>query len=136
MGFQELYVNGTGQYTGANALAAWQTEFGQTAATFVPIELGGGGTANGHFNEVDGGAGLTGFVSNIETGPNNDFRNELMTGWLNAPSFISNVTIGSLADLGYDVIYNTAAVPEPQTALPLLFLCVMVFSIRRRRNRS
>ncbi len=33
----------------------------------------------------------------------NDFRNELMTGWLNAPSFISSLTTESMRDLGYTV---------------------------------
>ncbi|MEE9403374.1 MAG: hypothetical protein V3V20_00645, partial [Algisphaera sp.] len=40
-GYQELYVDGTGQYTGANAVAAYNDEFGQVSA-FVPVELGGG----------------------------------------------------------------------------------------------
>jgi hypothetical protein len=100
-GFQELYVSGTGQYTGANALAAWRTEFNQPSATFVPVELGGGaGTANAHWNEVNGGGSNTGFVSNI-TG--RDFRFELMTGWLDGPTYISSVTMGSFQDLGYIV---------------------------------
>ena len=83
-----VYVNGTGQYTGAAALAAYQAEF-DLAATFVPVELdGSAGTANGHWDETWAG------------GPN-----ELMTGWLNAPTFISNTTVRSFVDIGY--------VPEP-----------------------
>jgi hypothetical protein len=55
-GDQELYVSGGGQYTGAEGLAAYQNEFvGQSAATFVSVELGGGaGTANGSRDEIDG----------------------------------------------------------------------------------
>ena len=35
-----VYVGGTGQYTGAAGLAAFKTEWvGQSAATFVPVEL-------------------------------------------------------------------------------------------------
>ena len=127
-GRQELYVNNTGQYTGAAGLAAYNSEFGQAGAS-VPVELGGGGgTANGHWNEVDGGGGLTGIVSSIEPGPNNDFRNELMTGWLNAPAFISSLTTQSMIDLGYVV----SAIPEPTT----LLLGGMSFALlvtRRRR---
>jgi hypothetical protein len=59
---------------------------------------------------VDGGSGNTGIVSNI-TG--RDFKYELMTGWLNTPSFISTVTLGSFQDLGY----NIRVVPEPTTWL-------------------
>lgn len=94
-----------GRYTGTHGLLGWQAEFDENA-TFVPVEKGGGGgTANGHWNEGDGGA-VTGYTSAI-TGL--DARNELMTGWLNPNSFIGEVTKGSLRDLGYEVII----VPEP-----------------------
>jgi hypothetical protein len=103
-----IYSNGTGQYTGANALAAYRTEFNQPVATFVPVELGGGaGTANGHWNEVDGGGSTTGIVS-----AQGDMRNELMTGWLNSPYFISNMTVQSFVDIGYS---DTSPMPEPGT---------------------
>eukprot|EP00903_Cladosiphon_okamuranus_P004159 g4157.t1 len=76
-GRQELYVDGSGEYTGAYGLSAYNTEFGQSGS-FVPVELGGGaGTANGHWNEVDDGAADTGIVS-AYTG--DDLKNELMTG--------------------------------------------------------
>lgn len=121
-GRQELYVDGSGQYTGAFGVAAYNTEFSQVGA-FVPVELGGGaGTANGHWNEVDDGAGPTGIVSNI-TGK--DFRDELMTGWLNPNPFISNLTKEGMRDLGYTVI------PEPSAILlsALAGTCLL----RRRR---
>jgi hypothetical protein len=127
-GRQELYVAGSGQYTGAYGLAAYNSEFSQNG-TFVPVELGGGpGTAGGHWNEVDGGAGATGIVSNI-TGM--DFQFELMTGWLNTSQepFISNLTIESMRDLGYNVI---SVVPEPSTAILLSLGCVAL--IRRKRH--
>lgn len=126
-GRQELYVSGSGQYTGANGVAAYNEEFSQAGA-FVPVELGGGpGTADGHWNEVDNGAANTGIVSLI-TGQ--DLRFEIMTGWLNGPLFISNLTIASIQDIGYDTIPLTAVVPEPSA---ILISCLgLGLSLRRR----
>lgn len=124
-GRQELYVNNSGQYTGAFGVAAYNAEFGQAGA-FVPVELGGGpGTANGHWNEVNGGAGNTGIVSSIEPAPFNDFKYELMTGWLNAPTFMSSLTIDGMQDLGYDVV------PEPASFALLAFGGLMI-GMRKR----
>ncbi|MBL7016187.1 MAG: PEP-CTERM sorting domain-containing protein [Kiritimatiellales bacterium] len=120
--YNDFYVDGSGEYTGAAGLAAYQAEFDPTA-TFVPVELGGGsGTADGHWNEVDGGAGLTG----ITTASGDDMRNELMTGWLNSPSFLSQTTLGQFYDLGYEVI------PEPATIMMMASLAAAAFWIRRR----
>lgn len=121
-GYNNLYTTGSGQYYGANALAAWQLEFNQPSATYVPVELGGGlGTANGHWDEVDGGGSNTGKVSS-STGM--DLSRELMTGWAGDSFFVSTVTLGGLADLGYIVDYSkagpvsyVAAVPEPSEYL-------------------
>ncbi|MGC6426082.1 MAG: PEP-CTERM sorting domain-containing protein [Akkermansiaceae bacterium] len=127
-GRQELYVDGSGQYTGAAGVAAYNAEFAQSGA-FVPVELAGGpGTANGHWNEVDGGAGLTGIVSMI-TGQ--DLRDELMTGWLNAPLFMSNLTIASMQDIGYNTT-ELLAVPEPSTVAILGLGAALCFRRRRR----
>ncbi len=125
-----LYTNGTGQYTGANALASYKTEFSKPLATFVPVELGGGaGTANGHWNEVDNGGGLTGIVD----GQGRDMRLELMTGWLNTPTFVSRMTAAQFQDLGYAV--NLLAVPEPGSwALLLAALPLAGFAAWRRRR--
>jgi hypothetical protein len=129
-GYQELYVAGSGQYTGAAALAAWKSEFNQPGATFVPVELGGGiGTADGHWNEVDGGGSNTGIVSNI-TGQ--DFKYELMTGWLNSPAFISTVTLGAFQDLGY----NLRPIPEPSTWLLAMALTAVAVRHTRRRVKA
>jgi hypothetical protein len=123
-GRQELYVSGSGQYTGTFGLAAYNAEFGQAGAS-VPVELqGGSGTANAHWDELNGGAGATGRVS-LLTGQ--DMQFELMTGWLNSPTFTSTLTTQGMRDLGYVV-----AVPEP-TTLALLALPALLLG-RRRRN--
>jgi hypothetical protein len=95
-----VYINGSGQYTGAAALASYRTEFvGQQDAAFVPVELaGGGGTANGHWNESDDG-GPTGIVDT----QGRDMQFELMTGWLDSPIFMSKTTAYQFQDLGYVV---------------------------------
>lgn len=126
---QQIYTPGSGQYTGAFGLAAYNSEFNQSG-TFVPVELGGGpGTANAHWDEVNGGAGPTGLVSNI-TGM--DLRDELMTGWLNTgnPQFISSLTVQSLMDIGY----NVAPVPEPG-ALALAAFFVVALGFCRIQDR-
>ena len=86
LGFGTREYNGVYQdeagYTGVNALEQWRTEFGQTNATYIPIELGGGsGTADGHWDEITCVSNFTG----ITDGNGNDMRNELMGGWLNRP---------------------------------------------------
>lgn len=130
-----LYDSATFQYTGAAALAQYQTEFGQAGATFIPIEQGGGpGTAGGHWDEVDGGAAPTGITDAF----GNDMQNELMTGWLNAPTFISDMTIASFQDLGYQVNFaanDAQNVPEPGSLLLLGSCAAGFFVIRRQKQR-
>ena len=132
-----LYNAGSGQYTGPNALAQYKTEFNLPSATFVPVELGGGsGTANGHWNEVDGGAGLTGIVS-VNNGM--DFSTELMTGWASNSFFVSNTTLGSLDDLGYIVDYTKAGVVNHTVIVPewsSVGLCLASAVVLFRRRRS
>ncbi len=132
-----LYTTGSGEYTGPNALREWRREFLQPGDSFVPVELGGNaGNADGHWNEIDGGLGLTGFIS-TDTGL--DFAYELMTGWASNPFFVSAVTLGSLDDLGYDIDYSktglvthVVVVPEP-AVLTLTALTALIF-LRRRRD--
>ncbi|MGC4004101.1 MAG: leishmanolysin-related zinc metalloendopeptidase [Pirellulales bacterium] len=78
-------------YTGVNALLQYRSIFGLPAATSIPVEnTGGPGTADGHWRE-------------------SVFDDELMTGYANSgvPLPVSRITVGSLADLGYQV--NMAA---------------------------
>lgn len=134
----QLYNQGSGQYTGPNALAQWRREFNLPSATYVPVELGGGpGTADGHWNENDGGVGLTGIVS-ADNGM--DFTNELMTGWASSTFFISRTTLGALDDLGYIVDYSKAGVVDhtvtvPELSSALLCLGAMPLLFSRRRGR-
>ncbi len=119
-----LYVQRSGEYTGPFGVAAYNAEFSQTG-TFVPVELGGGaGTANFHWNEVDGG-GVTGITDAL----GRDFRNELMTGWLNGNPFLSNTSVQSLRDLGFTVV------PEPG-GLTCLLLGVTMLTVCRRVSRK
>ena len=124
-----LYVSGSGQYTGAAALAAYRTEFNKPDATYVPVELEGGlGTANCHWDEVNVGAAATG----ITDSQGRDMRDELLTGWVNLPAsslFISQTTIHSFEDLGYTLV------PEPGT-LMLLGVAVGLLAWRTRRRSS
>ena len=132
-----LYTDGSGQYTGPNALARWKSEFSQPSATSVPVELGGGGgTANGHWNENDGGGGTTGFVSNLY---GMDFTTELMTGWASNSFFISGVTLGGLDDLGYIVDYSKGGLVDHIVTVPeisSLVLCLGALPWMMRRRRS
>lgn len=124
-GTQSHYIDGSGEYTGPAALAQWQTEFGQTGATFVPVELGGGpGTADGHWNEVDGGGSPTGFTQ-ASTG--RDLQDELMTGWLGGSTFVSQMTIASFEDIGYIVI------PEVPGIVMMTLAYAAFWGLGRRR---
>ena len=58
-----------------------------------------------------------------------------MTGWLDAPTYVSRTTVASLQDLGYTV--NMNAVPEPETyALFALGLPVLLRFARRRQSSA
>lgn len=132
----QLYTHDSGQYTGVSALAQWQDEFNRPLDTFVPVELGGGpGTANGHWNEADGGGGLTGIVSE-DTGL--DFRNELMTGWAASTFFVSKTTLGGLDDLGYIVDYSKAGIVSHVVTIPEISssaFCLLGGLLLTRRRR-
>jgi hypothetical protein len=82
------------QYTGANALEAYNRVFGSDAA-FIPVETdGGSGTAGAHWDEAE-------------------LKNELMTGYINNDNdatthddnYLSEFSVMALADLGYVVDY-------------------------------
>lgn len=123
-----VYIAGTGEFTGANATAAWLSEFGQTGTP--DFERGGGsGTANAPWIEVNGGGWLTG----IRDSNNRDMRDGLMTGWLNPNSFISNRTVQSFVDIGF--VASLAPVPEP-ASLAMWGLPAAGLTLARRRRRQ
>jgi hypothetical protein len=132
-----VYVNGTGQYTGAFGVAAFQAEFNQ-ATPYVPVELAGNpGTIDQHWNQLMRSSAQEGNPSDpyslspltgITDDLGRDFGMELLSGALDADygqPFLSYTTVQSLRDLGYSVI------PEP-SGLILLFLAGVTVGCRRR----
>lgn len=132
-----VYTDETGQYFGAGALAAFQVEFDEPDATYVPVELdGGAGTANGHWNM---GQDLGSFEatdsrddpgdSMVYTSVNNGLRlaNELMTGFLTGEAWLSNTTLQSFYDIGFNVV------PEPSMYALFSGLVAALYVVRRRR---
>lgn len=69
------------RYIGMAGLAAYAID--HPGATFIPVEAdGGSGTAGAHWDEIALG-------------------NELMTGYINGSNYLSQFSVASLADLGY-----------------------------------
>lgn len=82
-------ADGTLQFIGADAIAAYIAEFGATGATGIPIETDfGSGTAGGHWDEAT-------------------FDNELMTGFIDNPNYVSGMTVAALEDMGYETLWNS-----------------------------
>ncbi|MCC7195915.1 MAG: hypothetical protein IT356_10195 [Gemmatimonadaceae bacterium] len=104
LGFGTMWINkalitGAGtpssSYTGAQGIAGCLFHGGGgNCAVSVPLETdGGSGTRDAHWREATTSTGI-------------GFRNELMTGYVEAPGVpmpLSRMTIGALADLGYVV---------------------------------
>lgn len=111
-----VYIQNSFHYTGQYGVAAFQSEFNQPNATFVPVEnAGGSGTPNAHWDQL--------MRSSVQEGnPNDpyslnprigitdqygrDLGLELMSGAIDPDQgepFISRTTVESLRDLGYEV---------------------------------
>lgn len=93
MGLVET-INGSLRFTGENATLAYNNEFSHIAsgdalsAFGVPVEMeGGSGTAGVHWDDAT-------------------FGTELMTGQLNGTNVVSDMTIASLEDMGYQTIFD------------------------------
>ncbi len=82
------------RFTGAQATAAYNRIFNNTE-TSVPVEGGGGpGTRNAHWRE-------------------STMPYEVMTGYISSRNYLTEITIGSLADLGYIVDLGAAEAYVP-----------------------
>ncbi len=88
--------NGDIVFTGENAILAYNTELADIAANDpnslngVPVETDGGpGTAGGHWDD-------------------DTFDNELMTGYISDPNYVSSMTVAAFEDMGYDTVWNAA----------------------------
>ncbi|MER5171572.1 leishmanolysin-related zinc metalloendopeptidase [Thioclava kandeliae] len=112
-----LYDAGSGEYTGAAALAAYRAEC-DASASYVPVELGGGsGTANSHWDEAWGcGSG------------------EVLTGYIASSMYLSVTSRAAFVDLGYTVAdylnEPIPAVPLPATAWLLLCAIGALYLLR------
>jgi len=102
------------RFTGVNAIDTYQSEFPGIAAADpgsflgVPVETDGGpGTAGGHWDE---------FL----------FDAEIMTGYIDTGSYVSDMTIAALEDMGYDTVfdnpYSATDLTGPNPADPWLDL--------------
>jgi hypothetical protein len=115
-GANGLYTNGTYQYTGEAALAAYQAEF-DPSALFIPVENdGGAGTADGHWEQDSG------FLTE-----------DLMVGTTygyNPNTPVSQTTLASFVDLGYTLT------PVPLPAAGYLFITGLLGFIGFRRRNS
>lgn len=132
-------TGGTGQYTGAYGVRAYQLEF-DPLASFVPVEQAGGpGTPDNHWNQLMRSSTQEGNpndpwnlspLTGITDAQGRDFALELMTGALDpdfGEPFLSMTTIQSLRDLGFTVV------PEP-SGLALLFTSLTLLINSRRRK--
>ncbi|WP_094023786.1 hypothetical protein [Maliponia aquimaris] len=134
-GTQNVYTDGTGQYTGAFGLAAYNAEFG-LSASYVPVELGGGpGTADAHWDELTFAGGerdiMTGFLDSVSPLADAPF----------AASTLSATTIASFADIGYitsvtDPQYVVSPVPLPASLAYVLIGLAGLGGLRLRKSRK
>lgn len=116
--FNGLYENGSGEYYGKYALDAYREEF-DSSATFVPVDIvSGQGTRDGHWAED-------------WAGPTSD----LLTGFLEGPTTVSNTTLASFADIGYVVRLPDGRVIGRVDA-PAMFGTFLLFAFFTLRGRN
>jgi hypothetical protein len=111
--FDNLYVQDSGEYLGKYALAMYREEF-DADATFVPVDIVSRvGTKNSHWDENWAGG-----------------RSDIMTGFLEGSTKVSNTTLAAFADIGYIVKLNDGriiGVSAPATfSLFLMFGTLLV----------
>ena len=108
-------------YVGQYALDIYRKQY-DNSALYVPLETtGGSGTAGAHWDEFWMG------VTAVD---------ELMTGYISATPFLSDVSIASFADIGYIVELQDGRilgqVSTPQTLF--IMLSAMILAISRREK--
>ncbi len=75
-------------FTGTAATFTYERDFGAIDAVGVPLEQdGGAGTRDSHWDEEI-------------------FDNEIMTGYINNLNYLSEMTVASLEDTGYETVWN------------------------------
>lgn len=77
---------------------------------------------------MNGGSGLTGITDPL----GRDMRDELMTGWLNSPHFVSLTTQYSFEDIGYTV----SPVPLPGAIVFFGSGLISLLAYKRRQSRA
>ena len=80
---------------------------------------GGAGTADGHWDEAWEGS-----------------ANELLTGFLDVPAFVSATTVASFQDLGFTTIELISEVPLPTSIVLLLSGLIAIGTIGTVRRRT
>ena len=135
MGFGTLWienglsVEGSGRYTGARGVAAYRSDSGDPDAAFVPVTRGDEG--------VEGGLDNVGHWPEDWLGDADDPDSfgEVATPVVDAPTYLSNTTLGALEDLGYRTVLSAPApVPLPASVWLLLGGVAAVGAAARRRR--
>ncbi|MGI9428390.1 MAG: PEP-CTERM sorting domain-containing protein [Bythopirellula sp.] len=137
-----LYVTGTGHYTGEHGLEAFLAEFDSTA-TFVQVELAGGpARANFHWDQIVRSSAEEGNPADpwpldprigITDDHGRDFAFEMMTATFDpdyGEPFVGQTTVQSLRDLGFTIV------PEPGSTALLLVAAACWASSRQRTTVS
>jgi hypothetical protein len=85
-------------FTGTNAMAAYDAEFGGSGGVPIEDDTGLTGTDGGHWDEEI-------------------FGNELMTGFIDNTNFLSAMTVAALEDMGYETLWDPNNPADPSGAL-------------------
>lgn len=116
-----------GEYTGAQALAMYRQEF-DASAQFIPVETGTGMAGTDHLHWAQASQVWSGGLQ------------ELMTGFLNLPTYFSRTSLFAFRDLGYATLDAVPAIAVPLPA-PVgllgaaLLISRLTFGARRPSRR-
>ena len=106
-------------FTGANSTLIYETAVKDAtgadaliASGGVPLEQdGGSGTNDSHWNEIGPipDDGTYPFLAEGEIG----FGDEVMTGYINSTNYLSEMTVASLEDFGYETLWEPTDTTDP-----------------------